>query len=634
MLKMILSFTLTLLIFLGLVYAQQEEQDYSLLERSQVPEELRWKIEDIYPDYQKWQEDFDFLKKAVADLPQKSAGWIDAADKMLQFEQFLSEINQKIGKLYAYASHQYNVEMTEVRHQQKLAEIQMLAVDFSAKLAFIQEDILKLGEEKFNQYLKEEPRLEVYRFGVEKIFRMRPHILPREIQEVVSLTRLFTGHPSQANTLLNDLEIPPAEVTLTNGIKVTLNTANYIRYRGVANAADRSLVMRTFWQNHQKFEKTQAVLFDAVAKQHLFRAKVHKYQDCLEAVLKANDISREVYFNLIKAVRANLHLLHRYLRLKRDLLKLSVFKYDDIYASAVPAVEKYFSYSEARKVISEALKPLGREYFDALQAAFNNRWIDVYPNKGKQSGAYSGSVYGVHPYIKMNYNGKYSSLSTLAHELGHALHSYFSEKYQPYELADYPIFLAEIASTFNENMLLNYLLKKEKDDLFRLYLLDNFLENFRGTVFRQTLFAEFELAMHQQVEQGKSLTADWLNRKYLQLVRDYYGHDRGVVQVDDYIQNEWSGIPHFFMNFYVYQYSTGLIASLALSDLTLTQKNGARNYLNNFLKAGGSDFPLNILQRAGVDMRTDIPAQSAFKKFAEYIQEMEKIVSRLQKKKR
>jgi oligoendopeptidase F len=300
----------------------------------------------------------------------------------------------------------------------------------------------------------------------------------------------------------------------------------------------------------------------------------------------------------------------------------------------VQAVDKTFTVGEARELMNKSLQPLGKEYATILQLAFNNRWMDLYPNKGKESGAYSGGVYGLHPYIKLNYNGDYRAVATMGHELGHAIHSHYTDLTQPYPTSNYTTFLAEIASTFNEHLLMNYLLKNEKDDLFKLYILDSYLEGFRGTLYRQTLFAEFELAMHGKVEAGETLTADWLNRKYLELTRQYYGHDKGVCQVDDYIEVEWNWISHFYLNYYVFQYSTGLIASMALSDMVLNGgKNEQGRYLE-FLKAGGSDYPLAILKKAGVDMTTPEPYAAALKRFDTLVGEMEKIVARLKKQKK
>jgi oligoendopeptidase F len=424
------------------------------------------------------------------------------------------------------------------------------------------------------------------------------------------------------------------EVTLSDGQKVLLNQAAYVRLRASKNAADRTLVMKSFWENQKKFENTLAILQDGAVKQHWFNAQIHKYPDCLSARLFGEDISPEVYQQLISSVHEYLPALQRYLALKQKMLGLPKFRYEDVYASAVQAVDKTYTFSEARKLIDESLKPLGKDYSAALQHAFDDRWMDLYPNKGKESGAYSGGVYGFHPYIKLNYNGDYDAVSTLAHELGHAMHSYFSDKTQPYPTSNYATFLAEIASTFNEHLLMHTLLKNEKDDLFKLFILDNYLDGFRGTLFRQTLFAEFELAMHARVEAGQTLTADWLDRKYLELTRLYYGHDQGICQVDDYIQVEWSRIPHFYMNYYVFQYSTGIIASMALSDMVVKgDKKVQAGYLE-VLKAGGSDYPLAILKKAGVDMTKPEPYAAALKRFEQLVGEMEKIVARLKKQKK
>jgi oligoendopeptidase F len=279
--------------------------------------------------------------------------------------------------------------------------------------------------------------------------------------------------------------------------------------------------MKTFWENQKKYENTLAALQDGAIKMHWFNAQVRKYPDCLSARLFSEDIAPDVYQQLIRQVRACLPSLQRYLALKQKMLGLPKFRYEDVYASAVRAVDKTYPFAEARRIVTASLKPLGKDYLAVLQRAFDERWMDLYPNKGKESGAYSGGVYGVHPYIKLNYNGDYDAVATLAHELGHAMHSYFSDQAQPYPTSGYTTFLAEIASTFNEHLLMQHLLKSEKDDLFKLYILDNYLDGFRGTLFRQTLFAEFELAMHRRVEQGQTLTADWLDEKYLELTRQY-----------------------------------------------------------------------------------------------------------------
>jgi oligoendopeptidase F len=391
--------------------------------------------------------------------------------------------------------------------------------------------------------------------------------------------------------------------------------------------------MRTFWKHHTQFKNTHAILIDGQVKNHFFKAKIRHYKNCLEAALYPHNIHPKVYHTLVETVKENPWPLHRFLKLKARLLKLKKMTYDDIYTSSVPAVEKQYTIDEAKGIVIDALKPLGKEYTNILEKGLRSRWMDIYPNKGKRSGAYcNGSVYDVHPYVLMNYNGTYNHVSTLAHEFGHALHSWFSNKTQPFPLAHYPIFLAEIASTFNETLLVHHLIKTETDDLVKLYILDQYLEEFRGTLYRQTLFADFELAVHQWVEKGQTLTPDWLDNTYLGLTRQYYGHKTGIISVNKYIENEWSNVPHFYYNFYVYQYSTGIAAATALADMVLNGSDTERNRYLDFLKSGGSKYPLDTLKDAGVDLTTPQPIVMAVRKFDEIVSQMEIIVKRLENK--
>ena len=620
-----------LMINVNTTFAQKDKKipDFSQTERKDIPVEYTWKIDDLYANDDAWRADKDAVVALIAKVDDMQKSWTASSANMIAMLDLITEINIKSGVLYGYSSHQGAADIGDVKFQKMEGELQSIFVNFGAKLSFINPDVLALGKEKFEQYLKEEPKLKPYSFMLEDILRSKDHILPEDQQKIVSMTGLFSGVPSKTANMLNDMEIPPAEVTLQNGTKVALNYANYVKYRADKNASDRSLVMREFWKHQKTYENTFAILQDGSVKNHFFGAKVKKFDNCLDAKLFGDNIQREVYTNLVKSVKENLNPLHRFLKLKQKLLKIDKYRYEDVYASAVPSVDKLYTFSESENIIRESLKPLGKEYLEALELAFKNRWMDIYPNKNKESGAYSSGVFGVHPYIKLNYNGEYDAVSTEAHELGHAMHSYFSNKYQPYPTADYTTFLAEIASTFNENMLMEYLLKSETDDTFKLYILDKYLDQVRGTLYRQTLFADFELAMHEKVEEGKSLTADWLNEKYLSLTREYYGHDKGVCHVDDYIQTEWSKIPHFFYNFYVFQYSTGIISSMALAEMVSNGTEKERDAYLGMLKSGGKDYPINILKEAGVDMTTKEPYEKAFKRFDNLVSEMEKIMTRL-----
>jgi oligoendopeptidase F len=608
--------------------------DFSLQERHEVPAEFTWKIEDLFASEADWQAEKEKLAAQIGQIDAMAKDWTASPQAMLALLDLVSGIELRGSRLMSYASHQHDIDMGNTRFQAMSGEVSTMFVQMGAKLSFLEPDVLALGAEKFAAYLKAEPKLGVYRFNIESILRGKDHVLPSDQQRIASLTGLFAGVPARASGMLNNVELPRTEVTLSDGQKVLLDQAAYQRLRAAKDPADRTLVMKSYWENQKKLENTLAILQDGAMKQQLFNAQIRHYPDCLAARLFDEDISPDVYHQLIRQVHEFLPALQRYLALKQRMLGLPKFRYEDIYASAVQAVDKTYTFPEARRIVEEALKPLGKQYAAALDHAFDDRWIDIYPNKGKEGGAYSGGVYGVHPYIKLNFNGKYDAVATLAHELGHSMHSYFSDHTQPFPTSGYTTFVAEIASTFNEHMLMHYLLKSEKDDLFKLFILDSYLDGFRGTLFRQTLFAEFELAMHQRVEQGQTLTADWLDQKYLELTRQYYGHDKGVCQVDDYIQCEWSGIPHFYLNYYVFQYSTGIIASLALSDSVAKGDRKAQAGYLEVLKAGGSDYPLNILKKAGVDMTQPEPYVRALKRFDQLVGEMEKIVARLQKQKK
>lgn len=608
--------------------------DFSQTPRAQVPEAYTWNVQDLFPNEAAWRAEFDAVKALTGTVEPMVKGWTDSPQAMAALLERLTEITLRGGRVRAYVSLQGDMDLRDARFQKLGGEVQMFMVGFGSKLAFMGADILKLGPEKVAAYVQAEPRLRPYRKQLEDTLRMQKHILPEAEQRVASMTGLFGGTASKVSGLLNNVDLPKPEVTLADGSKVLLNQATFQRLRTSKVVEDRRKVMEAFFANQKRFENTFAALLDGNVKRDLFNAKIRKHESCLDAALFGNAIDTSVYRNLIQATRANLTPMHRLLKLRQRMLGLPEFRYGDIYASAVASVERRYPFDEGRRLVVDAVAPLGEDYGKAIRRAFDDRWIDIYPNLDKQSGAYSSGVSGVHPYVKMNYDGSFQQVSTLAHELGHAMHSWLSDKTQPAPMAQYPIFLAEIASTFNENMLMHRLLGQEKDDALKLFLLDNYLEGLRGTLYRQTLFADFELAIHEAVEQGKTLTPDFLNAKYLELTRLYYGHNQGVVKVEDYIQSEWSLIPHFYYNFYVYQYATGVIASMAISDAVLKEGGPARDRYLTFLKAGGSDFPLETLKKAGVDLSKPEAVSKAFQAFGGYVDEMEKIVARMEQRKK
>lgn len=609
--------------------------DFSLYERKKVPPEYLWKITDLYADEAEWEKDLQVLKSMAEGLEAVASAWTSTPGSLFALLDYVDRLLLKEYRLYVYSSLLTDTDLGNSRYQGMKGEITAVDVDLMGRLSFMDPDILALGEERVAEYLAADKRLEIYRFKLMAVLRMKGHILPAREEELLAHTRLFSGAPGKAAGMLNDLDIPAPRVTFSgqkDNKKVALNTAAYIKYRSGDDRGDRKKAMRVFWKNREKYRNTHALLLDAGIKGNYFEARSRHYANCLEAALYPENISVEVYHNLIRRVRGNLKPLHDYLALKKRLLGLKRLEYEDLYANAVPGVEREYAFTEAKELVLMAMAPLGKEYLDALEMGFNQGWTDIWPNKGKRTGAYcNGSVYDVHPFVLMNYNGKLDHVSTLAHEFGHAMHSWFSNKYCPFTTSRYPIFLAEIASTFNETLLAHYFMKHETDDGFRLFILDQYVEHFRSTLYRQTLFAEFELAMHLRVESGQSLTPDWLCQTYLELTRYYYGHEQGIVHVPGFIENEWCGIPHFYYNFYVYQYSTGLVAATTLADRVKNGGEGERAGYLKMLKSGGSDYPLNLLAAAGVDLTGPEPFDRTVAEFAGIVREMENIAARLGK---
>ncbi|MDD5540776.1 MAG: oligoendopeptidase F family protein, partial [Candidatus Marinimicrobia bacterium] len=427
----------------------------------------------------------------------------------------------------------------------------------------------------------------------------------------------------------SNAEFPFPEIVLSDGKKVKIDLATFATLRALPVRADRELVFNSLFGKIYDFRRTFGATMDANIKRHLFTAHVRNYNSCLETSLDANNIPTEVYQALIKNVNDNLATFHRYLKIKQQMLGVDTLKYTDLYAPVVKDLDLSYPIETAQTLILEALQPLGSDYTKTVQKAFDERWIDVYPTPAKRSGAYSnGSVYDVHPYILLNYNEKYDDVSTLAHELGHTMHSYYSNKTQPYPLSDYSIFVAEVASTFNEVLLFHDNLNKITDPNQKLTLLMNYLDGIKGTVFRQTQFAEFELRMHEMAERGEQLTGDSLTELYKQIVRAYYGHDKDVCYVDDIISIEWAYIPHFYYNFYVYQYATSFTAATALAKKVMENDKTARSNYLKFISSGGSDYPINLLKKAGVDMTTADPFTLTMKEMNWVMDEIEKVLAK------
>jgi oligoendopeptidase F len=485
-----------------------------------------------------------------------------------------------------------------------------------------------MGPEKIAAFASQEPRLETYRHIFDNILRKREHTGTEGEERIIAEANLIADSPESINNVFSNADFPFPEITLLDGTAAILDHAAFSLHKRSSVREDRKMAFSAYLGSLIKFRRTFGAQLAAEVRKNMFFTRARSYRSCLERALDAFNIPIAVYQNLIAGVRANLDTLHRYLRLRRRLLGFDELHYYDLYAPIVKELDLNYTYEEAVEHVILSLAPLGREYQDMARKALSSRWVDVYPNEGKRPGAYmNGAVYDVHPYMLLNYNGKYDDMSTIAHELGHTMHSFLTNRAQPYPLSHYSIFVAEVASTFNEALLLHYMLGIETRNQVRMSLLCNFLDNARATVFRQVQFAEFELKIHQMAEEGAALTGDMLSSVYGDLIREYYGHEKGVCIVDEEVWSEWAYIPHFYYNFYVYQYATSHTASAALSERVLSgDKDAVAGYLE-LLSAGGSDYPIELLKRAGVDMTSPHPLEATMVRINRIMDEIEKIAA-------
>jgi oligoendopeptidase F len=506
-------------------------------------------------------------------------------------------------------------------------EMLQIASRFSAAAAFVEPEILSIGKARIDEFVAADPRLAVHRLYLDDILRRRAHTRTDAEEQLLASAGLMASAPSSIYTIFANADFPYPEVELSDGQTVRLDSAGFSLYRAVPNRADREKVMSAFFGKLGDYKATIGAMLGAQVQADVFYARSRNHASALDAALNGPNIPTSVYTRLVEGVNRHLPTFHRYLNLRKRMMQVSELHYYDLYAPLVSSVDLAYTVEQAQAHILDALEPLGDEYRTALQAAFNGRWVDMYPTPGKRSGAYSnGGAYDVHPYLLMNYNGKYTDMSTLAHELGHAMHSYFSNRAQPFPLASYPIFVAEVASTFNEALLIDHLLGTIADPEVKLSLLGNYLEGIKGTVFRQTQFAEFELRIHEMAEQGQPLTGEVLDKVYAEITRKYYGHDQGVSVVDDSIAHEWAFIPHFYRNFYVFQYATSFTASSALSEKVSSGDPAALQRYLAFLSAGGSKYPIELLKDAGVDMTADEPLELTMTRMNRVMDEMERLL--------
>lgn len=598
-------------------------------ERSQIADKYKWDLTQIYPTDQAWRAAKDAL---LAELPKVAAfkGTLGSTpQKLADALELGSRLSKDFSRIYVYASMMSDQDTRASTYQGMQQEMTQVGATFGAELAFVEPEILKIDRTKVDRFVASEPRLKIYKLYLDDILRRGPHTGSEAEERLLAHSSVMAGSAGNVYGILSDADFPYPTVTLSDGKSVRLDSSNFSVYRGVRNREDRQKVMSAFFNALGGFRGTFGATMNGEVQSHEFYAKARKYNTALEAALDGPNIPTSVYMRLIDGVNKSLPTFHRYLALRKKMMGVSELHYYDLYAPLVASVDLTYTPEVAQTHVLAALAPLGADYAAAARRAFDERWIDLYPNPGKRAGAYSnGGAYDVHPYMLLNYNGKYSDVSTVAHELGHTMQSYYSNKTQPYALSNYPIFVAEVASTFNEALLIDHMLKSITDDKTKLSLLGSYLENIKGTVFRQTQFAEFELRVHEMAEKGEPLTGDALSKLYAEITKKYYGHDKGVCTVDDYVANEWAFIPHFYRNFYVFQYATSFTASAALSEKVLAGDPAATKRYLAFLGSGGSKYPIDLLKDAGVDMTTDEPLTLTMQKMNRVMDEMEKLIGK------
>ncbi len=606
----------------------QEEMDGQTTERDKVETKYTWNLGDIYPSDEAWEQAKEKIKTDIDKFDSYKGTLGNSSKSLLAYLEFSSAFSKEFTRIYSYASMKLDQDIRNSKSMSMVQELRQISPLVGAKSAFSDPEILDMGKEKIDQFLAQEPALQKYKMGLYDLLRSKDHTLSEKEEKILAQTSSLTGSPYSIYSVFTNTELPYPEVTLSDGTKALLNQAGFSKFRVVPNSADRKLIFDTYYNTISKFQRTIAEQLFSRVNADIFGARTRNYNTSLESALDNFNIPVSVYKSLIENVNKNLPTFHRYLNLRKKMMGLETLRYCDMYAPVVKDVQLTYSFEEAHKNVVESLSPLGKEYQDVVERANQERWVDVYPTTGKRSGAYSnGSVYDIHPYILLNYNKQYNDVSTYTHELGHTMHSYFSNKTQPYPTARYSIFVAEVASTFNEVLLSNYMTKKISDKQAKLSLLMSRLDGFKGTLFRQTQFAEFELAIHERAEAGKALTSEDLTKMYGDIVRKYYGHDKGVCLIDDLYALEWATIPHFYMNYYVYQYATSFTASAALAEKVLKNEKGATEKYLKFLSSGGSDYPIELLKAAGVDMTTSEPFDKAIASMNQIMDEIEKILA-------
>jgi oligoendopeptidase F len=592
-----------------------------ILTRQDIPVEHRWRLDDLFPTAQAWDEDYQQVKQLLQKI-RNYEGKLHEAASIKQCFELEDRISMLTEKLYVYANMKHHEDTTLPEYQALSDKSKKMSVEVSESLSFISPEILNLSESALQQ-LVNHPELQFYKKTLEEMIKLKPHILSKEQESLLAQAGNIASAPNTIFGMLNNADLTFPKIKNEHGKEVELTHGNYIQFLENRNRDLRKNAFQAVYATYAKQKNTLASLLSANVNKNIFYARARKYPSVLEMSLFSDNIKKEVYTNLIDTIHDSLPLMHRYLQLRKKLLKVDELHMYDLFTPLVEQFEMKISYEQAKQMVKESLVPLGESYVQILEEGYQQSWIDVYENKNKRSGAYSWGAYGTHPYVLLNHKDNLNSMFTLTHEMGHAIHSYLSDHQQPYRYAQYTIFLAEVASTLNEALLMDYLLKRTQDPKEKLYLLTYYADQFRTTVFRQTMFAEFEMIIHELAEKGESLTPQVLSKIYYELNQKYYGN----MVIDQDIEMEWARIPHFYNSFYVYKYATGFSAATSFSKQILDEGQPAVERYLGFLKSGGSDYSIEILKRAGVDMSSPEPIRQAMSVFKSLIDEMEKITN-------
>jgi len=591
--------------------------------REEIENGYKWKLEDIYAEEQLWEDDFLEVKALAAELAGLQGTLGESAPSLLKVFKLHESLGRKNEKLYVYARMRRDENNADPHYQALFDRIESLSVQMAGMTAFIVPEILAIPETRLEDFLASGSELQVYKHFLEEILRQKAHILSASEERLLAMAADLSMAAGNIFTMLNNADLKFPHIKDEKGEEVELTKGRYTSFMESPDRRVRQEAFYGLYGSYQKLINTLGASLSASVKKDIFYARARNYSSALEASLDQDNVAVQVYDRLIESVHAHLEHMYRYMSIRKRLLNLDELHFYDIYTPLVPEYQYEISYNQSQEVLLKALKPLGAQYTQLLEQGFSSGWIDVYENEGKTGGAYSWGAYDTNPYILMNYDNKLDDLFTLAHEMGHSLHSWYSHQNQPYVYSQYSIFVAEVASTVNESLLIDYLLQNSKEKQEKIYLLNHYLEQFRGTVFRQTMFAEFEKIVHARAEAGEALTPDILNQIYQELNRLYYGPD---IVIDPEIEWEWARIPHFYSSFYVYKYATGFSTATALKEQILREGAPAVERYLEFLKSGSTDYPINLLKKAGVDLFTPQPVDEALAYFGRLLDEMEALL--------